>query len=234
MNKNSIVYFYNNKSTNYDEIYNICTKLGLFMFECQKIDMLSYIMNNINPQYVIFDKGCISKNLIYDFAINNTKSIIYTLEDVSVPLKNVFYITNCSKLEKIICNHHKCQSNYDNDDIKDEKLYYNLIHKELDLLCFKSKYIGAKYLSELIFELLKDNSISNGKCSNKYPKLAIKYNTNTNSIERAMRFSISKAYILNNNKEMFFDISKADKIPTVKEVANYILDKIIMQLNSAT
>lgn len=231
LNKNSIVYFYDKKSNNCDKLYDFCTKVNFYVFECQKIEILSYIMENVKPMFVIFDCNEFTSSLIEDFSTSHPKCFIYVISSaVFSGNKNIFTVEDLDRLIMVLSNHIKCYSNLNVLSYKDERLYYQLVHDELDKLSFRSKLLGAKYLTELIFELIVNSSISNGKCSNMYPKLALKYNTNINNIERAMRFSIYNAYSYCENKQLFFDISKTNKIPTVKEVANYILDKVLYEL----
>lgn len=237
MNNNSVAFFHISDTTNYNHVCDICTKVNLHLFECQKLDILSYIMEKVCPKYVIIDAGDkLSKNICINIANKHKDCFVYIIgnEYLDISNNNIYIVENCKQLELIILNHHRCFSNLIDISSENEKQCYSCIIKELDKLYFRPKLIGAKYMTELIHELFTNSSISNIKCNALYQKIAYKYNAKVNSIERAIRFSINKAYQNCREKELFHNISKTDKIPTIKEIANYILDKIILQINKVT
>ena len=235
MNNHSIVYFFDKKTDNYYSILDFCTKYNLSFLECNTIDIMAYLARNIKPKFIIINSERMTKELINDFSYSNKQCIIYILNSNSIESinSNVYYLDDYKKLETLLLNHIKYYSNISQLSPNDEKICQELIHNELNRLSFRSKLIGVKYLSDIIQEIVTSESVYNGRCSNLYPKIALKYNTNLGSIERAIRFSIQKAYLSSQNKNLFYEISKCNKAPTVKELTNYMLDKIVLQLNKS-
>ena len=234
MNTHSVIYYYDDKTDNFYSISNFCTKINVCFLECNTIELMAYLVKNIKPMFVIFDSNNITETLIEDFYNTNKKCIIYVLnkdESLTNNNPNIYYIDNIKKLETLLSNHIHYYSNIGTISNKEESLCKELIHNELDKLSFRSKLIGVKYLSEILQEILMSESIYNGRCSNMYPKIALKYNTNIGSIERSIRFCIQQTYITSQNKNLFHEISKQNKAPTVKELANYILDKVVLKLS---
>ena len=233
MNQNSVV-FYHNKSYDFKEVYDICTKLKLHIFECDKLDILAYIMDKISPLYVIFDKNVdLSQNIFKDFVFHNKKNLIYFIGEkfMEYSCNHVFIANTYNELESVISNHYRCFSKSLCTEDKNQSLCYSIMHSELDNLSFRPKLIGVKYITDLIYELYTNSSISHGKCNDTYNKLAIKYNTTSCSIEKSIRFCILRAYETCQNKSLFYNISKTEKAPSIKEVANYILDKINLRIS---
>ncbi len=234
MNQNSVVYYHKEKC-NCKEIFDICTKLKLHIFECDKLDILAYIMEKISPMYVIFDGNVnLNQNILEDFATHNKNAFIYLLNKNFLSLGNnhTFIVENFKNLEIVLSNHYRCFSNHNIIDEQNQTLCYKIVHNELDNLSFRSKLIGSKYMADLIYELYANSSISHGKCNSTYDKLALKYNTSSYSIEKSIRFCILRAYQSCQNKNLFYNISKTKKAPSIKEVANFILDKIYLNLNN--
>ncbi len=236
MNQHSIV-FYHSDNAFCKDIYNICTNTKMHLFECQKIDVLAYIMEKIKPMYVVFDTSVnFNTNIFNDFERNNKSCYIYLIGKKYLNFCNehVFVVDNYKMLENAIGNHFRCFSNqFFNFDITESKCYA-IIHNALNTLCFKSKYIGFKYIGDLIYELYTNSSISNGKCNDTYNKLAKRYNTNSCNIEKSIRFCIQRAFENCQEKALFFNISKTSRIPSIKELANFILDKLYLSCISDT
>ncbi len=237
MNNNSVVFFHMSDTNNYNNVYDICTKVNLHLFDCQKLDILAYIMEKVCPRYIIIDtNGKISKNICLNIANKHKDCFVYIIDTdyLDISKNNIYIVENCKQLELIIANHYRCFSNIIELSSENERQCYSCIINELDKLYFRPKLIGAKYMTELIYELFTNSSISNIKCNAMYKKIGYKYNAKVNSIERAIRFSINKAYQNCKEKSLFHNISKTEKIPTIKEIANYILDKIILEINKTS
>ena len=230
VNRSSVIYYHEESNDSYLYLVDICTKIGLNLFDCQKLDMLSYIMKNINPLYVIVDnKNNIDVNILTDFCKVYPNSFIFVINGdlTELDIKNCFILDNINSLFSKLNNHHKFYINHMIDFENNNKLFYNYILLELDKLSFRPKLIGAKYLTELVYELYLNSDTTKNKCCNVYNIISSKYNISKPSIERAIRFSISKAYDRCQNKQLFLNISKTNKTPTIKEIANYIIDKLI-------
>ena len=233
MNINSLVYLYDQKDEYFEKLKDFCTKVDICFLESTSMEILLYLAKNIKPKYIVLNSKLMPSSLIYDFCQNNKECIVYTMGqiDFSGQTQNLYLVETFNDLQTLLESHIYYYNTTHLTDQKNEKIYYELVHNELDKLSFRQKLVGAKYLSELIYEILISQMVFNGKCSDMYPKIALKYNTSPASIERAMRFSIQQAYKLSSNKNLFYEISKCNKAPTVKELANYILDKVILQIN---
>lgn len=236
LNRKAVVFYHSSVDDKYTYITDICTKLGLSFFDCIKLDMVSYIMNSISPLYLIFDaKENFDKSFVEDFGkvYPHSYVLVINCKEIDFESKNCLVIENSETLFSKLNNHYKFFLNHMIDFESNSKLFYNYILLELDKLCFRSKLIGSKYLTDLIYELYLNSNVSKNKCCVAYEIIAKKYNINTSSIERAIRFAISKAYENCPNKQLFLDISKTDKLPSIKELANYIINKLIYILGNS-
>lgn len=233
MIRSSLIYYQTKNTNDYNQILDICTKFELSLFKCSKLDELYYIMNKVNPIYIVFDTSkTLNQELFIDFSKNYPNSYIFIISnDCKLEAPNIFVVKDFEHLYNSISSFNKIKAN-EYIPYEEEKKYYNFVMNELDKLSFRSKLLGAKYMTELICNFYTNSSISNFKCKNIYEKIASKHNTKTSSVERAIRFSILKAYMNCKNKQLYFDISKTTKIPSIKEIANYILDKMTFNLSS--
>lgn len=231
----SIVYFHDDFSSDYNQVYDICTNVDANLFDCKSLDHLYYIINNFKPMYIILDAQNSINNALIDEIINiNSKCItfIITSKDIDVINSNIYIVNDFKILNKLILNHYKFYSRHMVLPKVDSKTCYSFLLNELNNLAFRPKLIGYKYIVELIYELYSCSPASNYKCNDLYNLISHKYNTNSACIERAIRFSILNAYKNCENKKIFLDISKTYKVPTIKEITNYILDKMILALTS--
>ena len=233
MNLDSIIYLYDEKNEYFDKLQDFCTKVNICFFECQSMELMLYLVKNIKPKFIVVSSKLMTHPILCDFCQTYSDCIVYVLNDEIMPIStsNLYFLNTFNDLQILLESHIQYYANTNTQNQKYEKMYYELVHNELDKLSFRQKLIGAKYISELIYEILTSTAIYNGKCSDLYPKLAIKYNTTTGSIERAMRFAIQQSYKISQNKNLFYEISKCNKAPTVKELTNYILDKVVLQAN---
>lgn len=235
VNRNSVIYYHDKNNNGYLRLMDICTKIGLSLFDCQKLDMLTYIMKNINPLYIIVDeKQNINRNILVDFCNTYPNSYVFLVNCDVIDLEN----ENCFKLDSMeslfpkLNNHHKFYMNHMVDTENNNKLFYNYIILELDKLSFRPKLIGVRYLIDLVYELYKNPNTTKNRCCNVYSMISSKYNISISSIEKAIRFSIHTAYTRCQNKQLFLTISKNNKTPTIKELASYIIDKLVYIVGS--
>lgn len=234
-NTNSIVYFHTQNTNHYDSMCNICTNIGLNLFDCQKIDDLSYIINNFTPMYLVVDiDNSFDKHIVQELISHNIKPIMFIIDnfDIEIRNNNIFKVNNFDSLYNLIYNHHKFYCSHMLLPKIDLAQCYYILTQELDNLFFRQKLIGYKYFTELIYELYTSAPTSNYKCNEFYNEISKKYNTNSSCIERAIRYSIFNAYQNSTSKKSFLNISKTSKIPTIKEMANYILDKVMLKISN--
>ena len=230
MNKNSTVLFHLNNEINYVKVCEICNKYELQLLTCTKYDALVFITNSINPMYIIIDDTNMNEDLIYDFIAINKYSYIYIVgkNNYKITKNNVIHLNDYNELDDLLNNQFK--NNYISVD---EIVLHKLLSEQLDKLFFRAKLIGVKYLTDLIINMFYLTPLSKLNCEVFYDKLAEKYKTTNSSIERSIRFCINNAFLVCPNKDLFYEISKTNKKPSIKEIAVYILDKITINLNIA-
>ena len=226
----AIVFHDQNNDLLYD-ITNICSKVGLNFLNCCKLDIFSYIANSFNPKYVIICSANTPTEFVENFSkLNpNTYIFVYTHCSFSKNLNNIFTTNDLNILCEALRNHYYYYIKQSTSD-KEEYLFDQLLHQEFNNLNFSPKIVGTRYFKELILEAYLNFPNLCFKCNNLYDKISKKFNTLPSSIERTIRFSIIKAYQHSKNKQVFYDISKSTKIPTIKEVANYILDNLCFKI----
>ena len=229
-NRNSVIYYHDNDDNDYLKLMDICTKIGLSLFDCQKLDILTYIMKNINPLYIIVNrKQNINTGLLVDFCNIYPNSYVFLIncETDELAMSNCFKLNDMETLYSKLYTHHKYYINHMVDTKEEKKLFYNHLILELDKLSFRPKLIGVKYLTDLVYELYLNSDSTQNKCCKAYNMISSKYNISIPSIEKAIRFSILTAYARCQNKQLFLTISKNNKTPTIKELANYLIDKLV-------
>lgn len=225
MNNHCILYYYDKKESIFEKLQDFCKKQNLLFLECSNINIFTYLIKNISPMFVIINNKTLPKDFIIDFAKSNARSYIYTTQFNFIEDKNIFTFNNCSILENHIINQIKYSISTNNLTANqiNERIY-----KELNTLGFSSKLIGLKYIRDIILYLATNPFCQNGRFSKIYSYIALQYNTNPINIERDVRFSISQAYTNSKQKQLFFDISKKDRRPTIKEIACHLTDKICL------
>ena len=229
MNRNFTALFHMNNEKNYMKVCEICNKYELQLLTCMKYDALVFITNSIKPMYIIIDDDKMREDLINDFVGINNFSYIYIVgeKEYNITKDNVIHLNNYNELAELFENQFKNNNYFSVDEI----VLRQLLSKELDKLYFRTKLIGVKYLTELIINMIYLTPLSKLNCELFYDKLAEIYNTTNSSIERSIRFCISNAFMYCPKKELFYEISKTNKKPSIKEIAVYILDKITIELN---
>ena len=221
MKDSSVIYCYKDKGENYKKLGDFCTKTDMYFFECESIDQLMYILEGARSCFIVIDKDADINNEQLE-EISRVKKVYYMNEDYKALSKNIIVTGNVDKtIEKIKKDNIETQKEIE----QDKMLCYEVINYELDKLSFRAKLIGAKYLADLVYEQFRSR-IRTSKCVAIFPLLAQKYDTNTSSVERAIRFSILRAFENCEDKQLFYDISKTKKPPTVKEMATYLLNRV--------
>lgn len=119
-NTNSIVYFHTQNTNHYDSMCNICTNIGLNVFDCQKIDDLGYIINNFTPMYLVVDiENSFDKHIMQELISHNIKPIMFIIDnfDIEIRNNNIFKVNNfdchfiysfCKNFSKLYLNSLVC------------------------------------------------------------------------------------------------------------------------------
>lgn len=232
MDKNACLLFLYNNFEDCNKLFNICTKLNLNVIFCNQIENINNIISSIKPLFVITDQ---TNKIVLENIINSLpiETYVFSLSKNLISSNDRFmYVNDLDILEKLIEN--RC-INHENNLLqikKHENNCYEQIIKELNILSFRSKLVGSKYLTELIYNFFISSNCSKLQCNTVFNEIATKYNIHPSCIERNIRFSILDAYSTSKNKQLFFDISKKMTIPSIKEIANYILDKLKFTVNN--
>ncbi len=115
------------------------------------------------------------------------------------------------------------------DKINEIKIKTTKILAELGIT---TKYIGYEYIRELVVQVAEDKRLVQSFNKKLYPKLAMKYNTPINNVERNIRNAINVASLRSKNKMLFDEISGrtsltgANPIPSNKQFITWIVDKV--------
>lgn len=108
----------------------------------------------------------------------------------------------------------------------------NKATKMLYDLGITTKYLGYDYIRELVVHIIEDKRMLRSFNKKLYPKLAMKYNTQVNNIERNIRNAITIASQRSKNKTLFDEISgrcllsNAGPVPSNKQFITWLVDKI--------
>lgn len=104
--------------------------------------------------------------------------------------------------------------------------------KMLSDLGITTKYLGYEYIRELVIDIISDKRMLQSFNKKLYPKIAMKYNTQVNNVERNIRNAITIASRRNKNKILFDEISGrgvlcgAGPIPSNKQFITWLVDKV--------
>ena len=237
VNKNCIVFMHNPNNGDYDYtgIINICTKKGLSLFNCANKDLLLGMIENLKPMYIVLGENeDFDKEYVENLCSTYPNSYIFLLgkEKFSSEKDNCIFVDNMLSLCEKIRNHNKFVQSHMLDFENNSKLFYNYILLELDKLSFRAKLIGEKYLADLIYEFYFNSKVVKNKCGNAYLIISKRYDTNPIAIERLIRFAITKAFDHCQDKQKFYDISKKNRLPSTKELAGYVTNKLVYILGS--
>ena len=222
MKDNSVTYFYGTKGENYTKISDFCKKTNMFFFECTSLDELMYILLGAESNFVIVDKDAnVTHKQLEELA--DKKKFYYLDTTYSGLKKNIMVVEDMEKtIDKIRNDNIQTE-----EEISEKKMYcYQVVNEELDKLYFRGKHIVTKYLADMVYEHFK-SKVQNRKCAQTLVALAERFETTATGIERAIRFAIKRAFESCEDKQVFYNISKAHRAPTMKEMISYLLGKVI-------
>ena len=224
---NSVIFFHKEQTENRFKVLSICQKFNLSTFECLTLDNLIETTKLLCPAFVIIEQQTLSEEDFVCYA-NATKNIfIFVLGEFKSYIPNSFLCSNLEELESKLNNLYIRIDKNQNIE-KDVSKCHNFITAELEKLNFSIKHIGFHYIKEVIIQLYKSSSSIRCCLKNIYPYLSIKFNCNSNTIERSIRFAISKAY--HKCKEKCQTPCIFNSHPTVKQLTSYLLDKFLCSI----
>jgi hypothetical protein len=174
-------------------------------------EVLHYCIT-VRPEILFFDaEGCIFKYDKYrefvDSRVFDIPKIIilshtpsqYEFEDV-----NIFSLDKKNYTEKVSEILRKTERKKGKTLTEEKELEYK--NKVADLLLelgITTKYLGYEYIKELVVDIIKDKRMLQSFNKKLYPKLAIKYSTQINNIERNIRNVLNIAKRNCENNEYF-------------------------------
>ncbi|MDD4110299.1 MAG: sporulation initiation factor Spo0A C-terminal domain-containing protein [Clostridia bacterium] len=92
-----------------------------------------------------------------------------------------------------------------------------------------TKYLGYEYIKELVIHIVNDRRMLKSFNTNLYPKIAVKYNTPVNNIERNIRNAINIAKRSCKDKELYKKICgkfNEDTVPSNKQFITWLVEEV--------
>lgn len=223
-NCNSMIFFHNKTSQNLYNIISISQRLNINTFECSSLSSLFETTKLLSPAFIIIENQSLSDFEFYSFIESNQTAFVFILGEFDTYIPNAIFCKDINDLEKQLMN--LCiRLDKNSIDTKNISKCYNFVTKELEILNFSIKHIGFHYVKEVIIQLYKSSASLHCPLKDIYPYVSIKFNCHSNTIERAIRFAISKAYYKCKEKDERHYIFGTH--PTVKQLTSYILDKFL-------
>jgi hypothetical protein len=193
------------------------------------------------PEVIFFD----AENMEFKFDVYSdfVSSRVFYIPKIVVlsldPENMIFNDDNIIVLDKKNYSDHivKLLSQLDESEAKTfdgEKLEEcrSKVTKLLSDLGVTTKYLGYEYIKELVVNIICDRRMLKSFNTKLYPKIAIKYNTQVNNVERNIRNAIGVAISRCKNKNLFDDIcgkaslSYFNKVPSNKQFITWLVDKV--------
>lgn len=226
-NCNSVIFFHAKETHNLLDVLATCQHLNLNMFECSNLGNLFETTKLLHPAFVVIEQQSLGKDEFLCFSQTFKDTFIFVLGEYEIFNKNTIFCNNIKDFEIKLKNLYM-RIDKNATSITDTSQCNNFITFELEKLNFSIKHIGFHYIKEVIIQLYKSSSSIHCCLKNIYPYLSLKFNCNSNTIERAIRFAISKAYIKSKEKENPPFIFNTP--PTVKQLTSYLLDKFLSSI----
>lgn len=108
---------------------------------------------------------------------------------------------------------------------ENEEIIKRMVEEELKQICFGKKYLGFKYLTDVIVIVYFNRSKINSLIKNVYPIIAQKYNSKERSIKSAINRATEIMYydcdekVLKEFLKENYDLKK----PKTKEIINKVI-----------
>ncbi len=221
-----------------DSLRNICRTERINLIYTLTFPEVLHHLIEARPEIIFFDSECVNFrfDLYSDFVkaryFEIPKIIIFSLEPEKIIYKdeNIFVVNKRNYHEKVLNILSKIEEKKSNklDEESLEKFKEDTINLLLEL-GITTKYLGYEYIKELVIDIIKDKRMLKSFNTKLYPKLAIKYNTQINNIERNIRNAISIANKRCKNKELYNEISGTDnseEIPSNKQFITWLVEKV--------
>lgn len=198
-------------------------------------EALHYVIT-FHPEILFYDAEEIEFNYrTYKDFVNSRifempKIILFTPEPEKMNFQNEnIYVINkkvsCpEKIAKIISGIQEKRA----EKVEDEKLdeCKSKTIKILSELGITTKYLGYEYIKELVIDIICDKRMLKSFNTKLYPKLAVKYNTQVNNIERNIRNAIGMASANCKNKELLDEICGNASSPSNKQFITWLVERV--------
>lgn len=219
----------------------ICREKKFNLTYCLTFPEVIHHVINSKPEIIFFDSEHINFNyeLYQDFVASK---LFYTPKIIILSLNPQSYTFLNSNIEIIDKNNfsEKLLKILDNTEEKiskglSEDRIAEIRAKTTKMLCdlgITTKYLGYDYIRELVVDVVSDKRMLQSFNKKLYPKLAMKYNTQVNNIERNIRNAITIASQRSKNKTLFDEITgrslltNAGPVPSNKQFITWLVDKV--------
>lgn len=195
-----------------DSLRYVCRNQKINLIYALTFPEVIHNLSNSHPEILFFDAEYINfrfdlyKEFVDARFFDIPKVIIFTLnpEEYNFEDENIVVINKknyIDKIEQILSNiKEKKSQNLDKEELE---CYKQKIIKILIELGITTKYLGYEYIKELVVDIINDKRMLKSFNTKLYPKLAVKYNTQINNIERNIRNAINIARNNCKNKELY-------------------------------
>ena len=112
---------------------------------------------------------------------------------------------------------------------EDLEKYKQKTSELLSKIGITTKYLGYEYIKELVIDIISDKRMLKSFNTKLYPKLAMKYNTQINNIERNIRNAIGIAKKNCKDKELYYRICgklNLNKAPSNKQFITWLVEEV--------
>ena len=203
-------------------------------------ELLSNLINS-NPEIIFFD--CELTNFPYNIykEFKETKLFYVPKIVILTPQPQLFQFENedivvlnkCNFSDSVELMLEKTKEK-EAKIVKPEELenVKNKTTKILSEVGITTKYLGYEYIRELVVIIYKDKRLLQSFNKKVYPKLAMKYNTQINNVERNIRNAITVASQRSKNRIVFDEISgrasltDVGPVPSNKQFITWLLEKV--------
>lgn len=221
-----------------DALRHICRKQKVNLIYALTFPEVLHHITTSHPEVVFFDAE--SFDFSYDLYNNFVQSryfyipkiIIFSLnpEKYKINDKNIIILDKenfVDDVERIL----ELVEEKESIGLEKEKLD-KCRQKAIDILNeigITTKYLGYEYIKELVVDIVNDRRMLQSFNTKLYPKIAIKYNTQVNNIERNIRNAINIAKKNCKDKELYNRICgkfRVDKVPSNKQFITWLVEEV--------
>ena len=221
--RNGVLFSDKNYTLQYN-VNRISKQNNVFVAMSKDYDDFFVKIIEYKPHFIIIDMDTIELPYGMLKAIANRK--IFKVESVFIFSSKIKYEVdgardiNYSTLSRIL----EKSDNVTLVDLSQDEKMSERINKLLLGYGFSTKHLGFTYIKDLLISVLQDNACFKSFNSMLYPKVACRFSTTNSCVERNIRNAICFAY--KNNKEGLSALFLKDKIPSVREVLFFFIDKL--------